>query len=262
MKANAGSAPALRLALAGIIAIAAAMMWMQTVANVLRSSVLASDARDASIGGQSQLGIQGFRDALDLAPNSAVNHLNLAQMFFNAGLQGERSVQERITLLEASDEMILSILDRNPLDHRAWTRHGEYLRELAALDPSRIEDAALAAETLVNLMPGFWQPRTAQALSLVRIGLYEDSLDVVQEAKDIRVLETDGAHLIYFIEASAYEELDRDAEAIEAAHCSLAHHGNSNAVTLLERLGVPPGDSFSLTEAEVARCPETIAKLR
>lgn len=256
VKANTGSA--FRIALAGIIAIALAMMWMQTVANVVRSSVLASDARDASIEGQSQLGIQGFRDALDLAPSSAINHLNLAQIFFNAGLQGERTIEERITLLEAADEKILAILDRNPLDHRAWTRHGEYLRELAALDPSRIEEAVLAAETLVDLMPGFWQPRTAQALSLVRIGLYEDSLDVVQEAKDIRVLETDGAQLIYFIEASAYEELDRDAEAIEAAHCSLAHKGNSSAVALLERLGVPPGDSFDLTEAEVARCPEVI----
>jgi hypothetical protein len=268
VKANAGSAPVLRIALAGIIALAAGMMWTQTVANVFRSSVVAADARDAGARGQPQLSVRGFRDAINLAPNSAVNHLNLGAIFFNAGLQSERSIEERITFLEAGDEMILAILDRNPLDHRAWSKHGEFLREIAMLDPSRIEEAALAAETLVNLMPGFWQPRTAQALSLVRIGLYEDSLDVVQEAKDIRVLETPGAQLIYFIEASAYEELDRDAEAIEAAHCSLAHAHQgisdavSDAVALLERLGTPPGDSFELTEADVARCPEAIVKLQ
>lgn len=261
-RAVTGSTPVIRIVLASIVAIFAGVMWTQTVANVFRSSMIAADARDAGNAGQSQTSVDKFRDSINLAPNSAVNNLNLGALFFNAGLQGDRGVEERITFLEAADETIRTILARNPLDHRAWSRHSEYLREIAALEPSRVEEAAVAADTLARLMPGFWQPRTAQALSLVRIGLHEKALEVVQQAKDIRVLETPGAQFIYFIEASAYEELDRDAEAIEAAHCSLAHQETANAVALLERLGAPPGDSFDLTEAELARCPEAIAKLK
>ncbi|MDA0991888.1 MAG: O-antigen ligase family protein, partial [Verrucomicrobia bacterium] len=262
VRLSAGSASVIRLALAGVIVLSAGVMWTQTVANVFWSSMIGADARDAAAAGRSQEALEKFRNAVEMAPDSAVNNLNLAALFFQAGLQGNRTKEERIDFLQAADDVILKILDRNPLDHRAWSRHGEYLREIAALDSSLQDEAALAAETLVDLMPGFWQPRTAQALALVRIGLFEAGLEVVQQAKDIRVLETPGAQFIYFIEASAYEELERFDDAIEAAHCSLAHTDNSNAVALLERLGAPPGDGFDLTPSEAERCPEVTATLR
>ena len=260
VRTGAGPASAIRLVVAGVIAIMAAALWTQTVATVFAAHVVAANAREASDAGDSQRTVRLLRDATEKMPGSAVAKLNLASIFFTAGLQGERSIEERISFIEAADDLMLEILERNPLDHRGWSRHAEFLREIAVLDSSRLEEAVLAADALVNLMPGFWQPRTAQALSLVRMGFYEAGLEVVQEAKDIRVLESPGAQFIYFIEASAYEELGRVDDAIEAAHCSLAHQTNSNAVALLERLGAPPGDEFDLTDAEVERCPEAASR--
>jgi hypothetical protein len=261
-KRSAASTSFARLMLAGVIAIMIGFIWTHTVANVFISSIIVKNARDNAAAGESQPALEGFQKAINLAPASAVNKFNFASFLAQAGLQVERPIDERIRLLHEADDAIRKVLERNPMDERAWVLHGEYSRGIAVLDSSRREEAVLAAETLVNLMPGFWQPRINQALSLVMIGLPESSLEVVQEAKELRGLESPGAGLIYFVEASAYEALGRKAEAIEAAHCSLAHHVSSNAGALLERLGAAAPDKLKLTPAEVERCPEVIPKLQ
>jgi len=261
-KRTAASTSLVRLMLAGGIAIMIGFIWTHTVANVFISSVIAKNASDNAVAGESQMAWEGFQEAINLAPASAVNKFNFASFLAQAGLQVERPIEERIRFLQEADDVIRKVLERNPMDDRAWMLHGVYSRDIAVLDSSQREEAVLAAETMVNLLPGFWQPRINQALSLVMIGLPESSLEVVQKAKELRGLETPGAGLIYMVEAYAYEALGREAEAIEAAHCSLAHHGNSDAGALLERLGVAAPNKLELTQAEVERCPEVISKLQ
>jgi len=147
------------------------------------------------------------------------------------------------------------------MDHRAWSRSGEYQRELAVLIPADSAQAVYDNTVLVNLMPGFWQARTALAWAYVRVREFDSALLAVQDAKDIRVLESAGAHLAYYIQATALANLGRLDEARAAAHCALSHRLTTQAFDLLRNVGEEIAYDYEftvadLTEADIAVCPE------
>ena len=122
--------------------------------------------------------------------------------------------------------------------------------------PGQAADAIYRNQVLVNLMPGFWQARTALAWSLVQLDQFEASLRVVQEAKDIRVLDSTGAYLAYYIQGAALRELGQADEARAAAHCSIAYNPTNQAIDLLRMLGEDVGSEIVMTDADYAICPE------
>ena len=139
-------------------------------------------------------------------------------------------------LLNSAYEQAQMILDRNPMDHRAWTRALEVKRELAVYDGALADDAIHDAETLVNLIPGFWQARTALAMSFVRLGRFEQALSAVEMAKDRNAMDSEGGYLTLYIEAVALRALGRNEDAIEAAKQSLSIRYSTDAQALIDDL--------------------------
>ena len=250
-----------RVAAAGVVALIISVFWFQTVVNEVRAAFIARDAEDAAEQGLANDAIIGYGRAIELAPTAASNMIHLGQIFMDVALSGDRELADRVRLLELATSTLDPVFKRNPLDHRAWSRAGEFQRELAAIDPAVTADAIYRNEALVSLMPGFWQARTALAWSLVRLDQFEAGLEVVQDAKDIGVLDATGAYLAYYIQASALAGMGAVDEARSAAHCSIAHRPTNQANEVLARLGEVVEDDLVLTEADFAVCPEIAAKL-
>jgi O-antigen ligase len=214
--------PLLKLAAAAALAVTILLLWWTAVVPNVRSAIVALDARVAADLGEAQEGVDRYIEAIDLAPSSAVPKLALGQLLFTAALQdAPLTIEQRLDLFDAAYAQVQEVLERNPLDHRAWSRSGEFLRERAALAQQVGADAIHENQILVDLMPGFWQARTGLAWSYVRLGNFELALDAIEEAKRLRGLESNGAHLIFFIEAAALERLGRFDEAIAAAQLSM-----------------------------------------
>jgi O-antigen ligase len=250
-----------RVAAASVVALVIGVFWFQTVVNEVRAAFIARDAEDAAEQGLANDAIIGYGRAIELAPTAASNMIHLGQIFMDVALSGDRELADRVRLLELATSTLDPVFKRNPLDHRAWSRAGEFQRELAAIDPAVTADAIYRNEALVSLMPGFWQARTALAWSLVRLDQFEAGLEVVQDAKDIGVLDATGAYLAYYIQASALAGMGAVDEARSAAHCSIAHRPTNQANEVLARLGEVVEDDLVLTEADFAVCPEIAAKL-
>ena len=224
------------------VAILAIVFWFETVASPVRSAKVAADAQAAAQSGRLQEGVDLYNEAIEIAPSSAINKLNLAQLLFDVAINIEdpANSDQRVALLEAAHQQAQLVLERNPLDHRAVSRSGEFLREQAVYQREIVGAAVHENELLVELMPGFWQARTSLAWSLVRLGLYDRALDALQDAKDIEALEAGGAQLIHFVEAVALEALGRTDGAIRSAQLSMEASPNSQAQEVLDRL-LPPG---------------------
>ena len=231
-------------------------VWSQTVYSYVAAAVTDRDARSVQAAGQFDEAERRFRQAIDLAPDAPAHRINLGQLFFARGTQATEARENKVNWLQRATVLVEGIIDRNPLDQRAWSRLSEYERELAVLVPTVQAQALHSNLLLVELMPGFWQARTGLAWAYIRLGRHEDALRVVQEAKDVRVLESSGANLIYYIQAWALEGLGRIEEAKAAAHCSLAYQVTQQAIDLLERNGETVGDKYDFTEADYEVCPE------
>jgi hypothetical protein len=247
-----------RVVVAGAVAILAMTLWSQTIVNQVWAAAVSADAQIAAHEGLTQESIELSLRAIEIAPSAPIYKINLGEIYFKLGTQAEQPQAERIDLLQKAYELARQALDRNPLDHRAWSRSGEYQRELAVLIPRNSGLAIRENTILVNLMPGFWQARTALAWAYVRGQDYEGALDVVQAAKDIRILDSGGGHLAYYIQATALENLGRADEARAAAHCALSYLATTQSLDLLERLGETIVDQFILTAADFVTCPEQI----
>ena len=245
-----------RIVVAGIVAVAIGVLWSQTVVNEVRSAFIVRDATDAVEQGEVEEAINHYRHAIEVSPTGPIGRLNLGQLYMDLALGAEQELDQRADLLQEAIAMVVPIFRRNPLEHRAWSRVGEFHRELAAMAPGQAADAIYRNQVLVNLMPGFWQARTALAWSLVQLDQFEDGLRVVQEAKDIQVLKSAGAYLAYYIQGAALRELGQADEARAAAHCSIAYNPTNQAIDLLRMLGEDVGSEIMLTDADYEICPE------
>ena len=226
----------LRVAGAATVALVVLGFWFQAVVVYPVSARVGARASEAEAAGDAQRAIGLYEDARNIAPDLPVNRFRLSQSLFSAS--GGATGEDRLSLMQQAYDEMQAVLDRNPLDHRAWSRSADYLRELsiAAGDVSSA-DAIRDAEILVRLMPGFWQAQAALASSYVRLGGYEEGLQAVARAKELSA--TSGRpdiHLVYYVEAQALQALGRIDEAIQAAETSIRLRRNPLAQRLLEQL--------------------------
>jgi hypothetical protein len=126
------------------------------------------------------------------------------------------------------------------------------------LIPSNSQLAVRDNTILVNLMPGFWQARTALAWAYLRVQDYEGALDAVQGVKDTSMISPVASHMAYYIQATALEKLGRADEARAAAHCALSYYVTTVTRDLLGRLGEETADQLILTATDFEICPEQI----
>ena len=242
MRRRAGGTPksVRRIAVAVVATCAITVFWYQNVATQFAAAFIADDAQRATVAAgddpsQAQVALELFHEALAHSPSDANYRIGLSNVFFGAAL-GASDAERRIMLLNSAYEQAQMILDRNPMDHRAWTRALEVKRELAVYDGALADDAIHDAETLVNLVPGFWQARTALAMSFVRLGRFEQALSAVEMAKDRNAMDSEGGYLTLYIEAVALRALGRNEDAIEAAKQSLAIRYSIDAQALIDDL--------------------------
>jgi O-antigen ligase len=247
-----------RVVLAGVIAILAMTLWSQTIANQMRAAFVASDALRAEQEGLTQESLELGLRAIEIAPSVPIYKIQLAETYYELGTQADRALTERVRLFRQAYELTSQALDRNPLDHRAWSRSGEYQRELAVLIPSNSQLAVRDNTILVNLMPGFWQARTALAWAYLRVQDYEGALDAVQGVKDTSMISPVASHMAYYIQATALEKLGRADEARAAAHCALSYYVTTVTRDLLGRLGEETADQLILTATDFEIGPEQI----
>ena len=245
-----------RVVAAGAVAVIIGVLWSQTVVNEVRSAFIVRDATDAVARGEFKEAVNLYRRAIEVSPTAPIGRLKLGQLYMDLALGGEGELDQRVDLLQEATATVVPIFRRNPLEHRAWSRVGEFQRELAAMVPGQAADAIYRNQVLVNLMPGFWQARTALAWSLVQLDQFEAGLRVVQEAKDIEVLDSDGAYLAYYIQGAALRGLGQADEARAAARCSIAYTPTNQSIDLLRLLGEDVGPEIVLTDADYAICPE------
>jgi tetratricopeptide (TPR) repeat protein len=245
-----------RVVLAGVIAVLGLVLWSQAIVNQIQAAVIAADAHAAGAAGQTDRAIELSMDAINAAPSAPIHKINLGELYFQLSLQTDRALSQRVDFLQDANALVKEVSERNPMDHRAWSRSGEYQRELAVLIPADAERAVYDNSLLVHLMPGFWQARTALAWAYVRVQQYEGALRTVQEAKDVRILESAGAHLAYYIQGTALQRLGREDEARAALHCSLSYNATTQAINLLEQLGEVIENEYTLDATDFAICPE------
>ena len=230
-----------RVAGAAAVVVAVVVVWSVSVVPSVVSARVGLLADRATGAGEVQRGLDLYERARDIAPDLAVNRLRLGQVLYAAS--GRVADEDRAEAIQKAYAEVRAVLDRNPLDHRAWSRAGEYLRELAvATGGVPPAEAVRDTEVLVQLMPGFWQAHAALAWSYVRIGEYERALQVADDAKALSLTTTVYAdtHLLYYVYAVAYEGLGRTEDAIKAARTSIRRRPNTAAQQLLERLTATP----------------------
>ena len=245
-----------RVVLAGFASLFALVLWSQTIVNQIQAAVVATDAQIAVRDGRTQDAIDLSLKAISIAPSAPIHKINLGETYFQLATQPSRPIDERVDYFQKAYVLAKEVAERNPMDHRAWSRSGEYQRELAVLIPADSTQAVYDNDVLVHLMPGFWQARTALAWAYVRVGEFDSALEAVQAAKDIRVLESAGAHLAYYIQATALANLGQVDDARAAAHCSLSYHPTNQTLDLLRNLGEEIGSEYTLTPADFTMCPE------
>lgn len=221
----------------GVATTASLLLLVVWVNGVYPHPVAAAKAHDAQVSGNPTTTIELYREASDLVPSSAVIRLRLGQSLFRFG-SAQPDPSERLRLYAEAANEIQRIIDRNPLDHRAWGRLAEIQREMAVTDEKYADEAIRTGTLLADLMPGFWQPRTALAWSYARIGDYEGALAATTIAKQLSADSGNPAEscFLHYVEAFALQGLDRIEDAIIAANRSIELLPNTGAQELLKNL--------------------------
>ena len=229
-----------RVAGAAVVVATVIAVWSISVVPYVASARVALQADQATKAGEVQRAIDLYTRARDIAPDLGVNRLRLGEVLLSAS--GRVADEERAQAIQDAYAEVKAVLDRNPLDHRAWSRAGEFLRELAVVTGDvPLKEAVRASEIFLQLMPGFWQAHAALAWSYVRLGAYEEGLRVADEALALSANSTALAdtHLVLYTSALAYEGLGRVDDAIDAAKRSVSQKPNPSAQQLLDRLTAP-----------------------
>jgi hypothetical protein len=74
-------------------------------------------------------------------------------------VDAEPDPRQQRAVLDCAYAEAQSIINRNPLDDRAWARVGAISREIALIDPSMKDRALQGNETLVELLLSCWRER-------------------------------------------------------------------------------------------------------
>ncbi|MCH8199650.1 MAG: O-antigen ligase family protein, partial [Chloroflexi bacterium] len=193
---RAGSANPMRVAGAAAVVAAVIAFWSVSVVPYVVSARVGLQADQAARRGEGQLSLDLYTQARDIAPDLAVNRLRLAQALFSAA--GRVGGEERAEAVQLAYGEARAVLDRNPLDHRAWSRAGGLRQGLAALTGGVSPSEALRdGEVLAQIMPGFWQIHAELAWSYVRLGGYEEGFEAVTRVKELNA--TGGRENTYLV---------------------------------------------------------------
>jgi O-antigen ligase len=249
------SGATLALAGTGAFAIVALVFWNTAVLTPVRGAIaMGSTAHEqADLAAARQTGdvnqvaramdrlIDATIDAVETDGSSAIARMALGQALFDRALiEGSNTVRTR--QLEQAYLQAQAVLERNPLDQRAWSRAGEFRRELAVSDRGSASIALYDSQVLVALLPGFWQAYTSLAWAYLRLEDPENSLEQLVLAKELAVASSNRPELwlLYYVEALALDALGRSDEAIAAARQSIAQLRNAYAMQFLIDRGITP----------------------
>jgi hypothetical protein len=213
---------------AAAVSLAALVLWWQGAVPEVTSAVTAASALSSAQDGD---GREAARAVVRAAGQSAnpFNRLGLANGLINQQ-RLETGVAEKTALLDIALDHANAVLERNPMDERAWSTVIVIGNERSLLDASYGEDALRDSAALMALYPGFWQPRLKMATTLVRQGRYEDALDFVMQAKSRGGERNVG---VVFLEAVSLRALGRSDEAA-AVHERLENY-KGDAARLLQQ---------------------------
>ena len=200
---------------AGLVALLALAFWTQVIWSNAISMVTVADGQQARNQGRPEEALRLFNRSVDQSPSSAVARMALANALHN-GVVREPDFGRQKVLLELADDEIKSVVDRNPLEWRAWFVAGNIGVDFARLNPLRGNQAVSASRTLVEIMPSRWEARLHLAWTLMQVGEHAQSLAVAQEARTLRAAVGNQAGLFYFVEATSLRALGRTEEALVA----------------------------------------------
>ena len=223
-----------RIVVAVTVAIISLVFWSQAIFPHVRAALTSADAREAAKQGQAEAAFLLLDRSVSQAPNSALARLSLSGSLLRS-VGGESDLGRQRVVLDRAYEEVQAILDRNPLDDRAWARAGEISREIALMDPAMTERAILDNETLAELLPSRWRERVQVAWSLNRLGAHDKALEAVLVAKALIPPSHGGASFLYYVEAKVFQDLGRTEEANLAIE-NLSAYTSSTAQGLLDEL--------------------------
>jgi hypothetical protein len=234
--AHAGAAAPLNLfkvTLAGVFTLGVIVFWFSTVFSIITSAVISREAETAAREGRLTEAISGYSRAIQAA-ESPISRIRLAQALFDAG-SSQADVGRRDQLWDLAYEETQVVLRRNPMDHRAWSRAGEFDREMGVMREVPWEEATRDSLVFSTLMPGFWQARAGLAWSYVRLGRNELALETAAYARTLGV-EGGDSFLIPYVEAVAYRALGQRDDALAAALESMENQPTIAAQELIRQL--------------------------
>jgi len=228
-----------RVGIAVLTAVAALFFWSQAVYSHVSAAV-----QSATLGDQATL--QDYERLQSSAPQAAINHLRLGNALFSLALR-ENSATAGIEILNAAIAAVQPVLDRNPMDHRAWSRISEFRRELAFVDRELSDQAIHDNFVLSQLMPGFWQSQLALSWAYVKLERWEEALIELDHAVDLTERSGDpgNAGMVPYLRAVTYQKLNRNDEAVAEAARSFDMTPSGEARDLLQQLL----ETYSLSEA-------------
>lgn len=218
------------------------VIWYNFVLAQPLSAMTARDAQHAAESAEIQKSLDLYKEAQSTSPGSAIYYLRYAEILFELSKVAP-NIAEKNRLTERAILEVSTILKRQPMDNRAWSRIAEMQKSLAKddpEDPQKREDAFYSNSVIKELMPGFWQPSAALAWTYAELGEYEKALDEIRNAAALSTNASASAAsqatFIPFVEAFALDGLGRTYEAIDAVNASLQMRRTQPAEELLRRL--------------------------
>jgi hypothetical protein len=200
-----------------------AFVWTEVVLEDAYGARLAARAHEASSVGEVAQADDLLSEAIALSPGAAVSRLGLADRMLDHALTAPTPLAQ-VEALAVALQQTNAVLDRNPLDARAWGRSVRVKAMLDSLIEGDFADAALQdALTLAALYPGFWEPRVEVAAMRLLTGDAPGALDDMRAA---RLLGAEGPP-VAFAEAMALLADDQIDAAQDAARRLLDDGGEA-----------------------------------
>jgi O-antigen ligase len=207
----------LRTVAAGATAIVVLVFWWQTVLVHVRADSLAAQARTASEAGQLSKAYTLYRQAVDRSPSSTFPRVVFVQSLIDSS-QAQGEPVDQVAMLRDARSILQVLLDRAPLDYRAWSIASKIGSNLASLDPELVTDALRTDRTTAALRPGYRPAQEDLAATLLMLDQYEEALSVVRSARGLASITIDPrGEYLSFIEVLALRGLGRTDEAYPIA---------------------------------------------
>lgn len=229
----------IRTLFSGMAGLFVLVIWIQFVWSNAVAMVTVVEAQVAMDEGNQEEAFRLLGRAVEQAPGSTIVRLAYADALLQ-GVSGEQDIARQKKLLSRADRQARAVIDRNPLEWRAWFAAGNVAVNLAHLDSFRSSQAISVNQTAVKLMPSRWEARLQLAWAHMQLGNYEQALDVNETARALRATEGAQAGLFYFVEVASLRALGRTAEA-QVAMDLLANLPSAAQGGYLQRLAEPSG---------------------